>query len=210
MNAALEAVHHGANTVHADAAARNFRDFSGGAEAGLENQVERVLVAHAFGFFRLDNSFFDRVGANQREIYSAAVITDFDHHLSALMIGVQINGAARGLCGSEALFGRAYAVIHGVSNQVHQRLGEGIQKDRKSTRLNSSHGYISYAVFCLKKKKTKQIYILSHHDTADKHITICFNYHGERTTYERQSTICRRSRHSSEAYMSHQYICLHN
>src|SRR2546422_6251341 len=27
-------------------------------------------------------------------------------------------------------------------------------KDRKSTRLNSSHGYISYAVFCLKKKKT--------------------------------------------------------
>src|SRR2546422_5189052 len=27
------------------------------------------------------------------------------------------------------------------------------QRDRKSTRLNSSHGYISYAVFCLKKKK---------------------------------------------------------
>src|SRR2546422_5471268 len=27
------------------------------------------------------------------------------------------------------------------------------QADRKSTRLNSSHGYISYAVFCLKKKK---------------------------------------------------------
>src|SRR5205809_7708460 len=30
--------------------------------------------------------------------------------------------------------------------------GDGsIQRDRKSTRLNSSHGYISYAVFCLKK-----------------------------------------------------------
>src|SRR5205809_5331254 len=28
-------------------------------------------------------------------------------------------------------------------------------RDRKSTRLNSSHGYISYAVFCLKKKKRK-------------------------------------------------------
>src|SRR2546422_2273018 len=28
-----------------------------------------------------------------------------------------------------------------------------IMQDRKSTRLNSSHGYISYAVFCLKKKK---------------------------------------------------------
>src|SRR2546422_7132447 len=32
-------------------------------------------------------------------------------------------------------------------------------QDRKSTRLNSSHGYISYAVFCLKKKKKKDIYI---------------------------------------------------
>src|SRR2546429_6475680 len=31
--------------------------------------------------------------------------------------------------------------------------GEGGDSDRKSTRLNSSHGYISYAVFCLKKKK---------------------------------------------------------
>src|SRR2546422_8735725 len=29
------------------------------------------------------------------------------------------------------------------------------KEDRKSTRLNSSHGYISYAVFCLKKKKKK-------------------------------------------------------
>src|SRR3972149_8410067 len=28
--------------------------------------------------------------------------------------------------------------------------------DRKSTRLNSSHGYISYAVFCLKKKKKRK------------------------------------------------------
>src|SRR6266542_6313906 len=30
------------------------------------------------------------------------------------------------------------------------------QRDRKSTRLNSSHGSISYAVFCLKKKKKKK------------------------------------------------------
>src|SRR5437773_4491815 len=40
-------------------------------------------------------------------------------------------------------------VIEGVD--VLQRLGE----DRKSTRLNSSHITISYAVFCLKKKKKK-------------------------------------------------------
>src|SRR2546429_6825702 len=38
---------------------------------------------------------------------------------------------------------------------VFSRLGEWDHylEDRKSTRLNSSHGYISYAVFCLKKKK---------------------------------------------------------
>src|SRR5258708_14976605 len=36
----------------------------------------------------------------------------------------------------------------------HGDLGAG-DRDRKSTRLNSSHQIISYAVFCLKKKKTK-------------------------------------------------------
>src|SRR5258708_11319499 len=33
--------------------------------------------------------------------------------------------------------------------------------DRKSTRLNSSHQIISYAVFCLKKKKIKTVYVTS-------------------------------------------------
>src|SRR2546422_3661218 len=32
-----------------------------------------------------------------------------------------------------------------------------VGQDRKSTRLNSSHGYISYAVFCLKKKKNNDV-----------------------------------------------------
>src|SRR5205809_4038048 len=40
----------------------------------------------------------------------------------------------------------------GVSASIH----EHGHRDRKSTRLNSSHGYISYAVFCLKKKKKKK------------------------------------------------------
>src|SRR2546422_5918960 len=38
-----------------------------------------------------------------------------------------------------------------------QQLGWLGSADRKSTRLNSSHGYISYAVFCLKKKKKPHI-----------------------------------------------------
>src|SRR2546429_2132393 len=36
------------------------------------------------------------------------------------------------------------------------RAADGELRDRKSTRLNSSHGYISYAVFCLKKKKNNR------------------------------------------------------
>src|SRR5258708_12688118 len=38
---------------------------------------------------------------------------------------------------------------------VHRRVGGRSGEDRKSTRLNSSHQIISYAVFCLKKKKKK-------------------------------------------------------
>src|SRR2546429_3106580 len=40
---------------------------------------------------------------------------------------------------------------HHVADGLAHHGGRAI--DRKSTRLNSSHGYISYAVFCLKKKK---------------------------------------------------------
>src|SRR5688572_32732926 len=36
--------------------------------------------------------------------------------------------------------------------------GRRLEGDRKSTRLNSSHSQISYAVFCLKKKKKKHLY----------------------------------------------------
>src|SRR2546429_7191479 len=47
-------------------------------------------------------------------------------------------------------------------------LAEAEGGDRKSTRLNSSHGYISYAVFCLKKKKETLVLLdsvgrLAHH-----------------------------------------------
>src|SRR2546429_6762809 len=40
---------------------------------------------------------------------------------------------------------------------------EKLVGDRKSTRLNSSHGYISYAVFCLKKKKKHTVYATTTH-----------------------------------------------
>src|SRR5687768_17881240 len=42
-----------------------------------------------------------------------------------------------------------------VADDVEQGPDAPAHEDRKSTRLNSSHGYISYAVFCLKKKKSQ-------------------------------------------------------
>src|SRR2546422_5119166 len=46
---------------------------------------------------------------------------------------------------------------HSIADQIPLELqrSQPVRErgDRKSTRLNSSHGYISYAVFCLKKKK---------------------------------------------------------
>src|SRR2546422_8525472 len=43
-----------------------------------------------------------------------------------------------------------------AQDRAARRAGHQRYRDRKSTRLNSSHGYISYAVFCLKKKKKKR------------------------------------------------------
>src|SRR2546426_8540091 len=58
----------------------------------------------------------------------------------------------------QAAFRRGDEEIHEppLGRQVHARrlsAHEAVQRDRKSTRLNSSHLVISYAVFCLKKKK---------------------------------------------------------
>src|SRR5207248_10090897 len=46
--------------------------------------------------------------------------------------------------------GRGFA---GGARPAYRRARRGAKRDRKSTRLNSSHRTISYAVFCLKKKK---------------------------------------------------------
>src|SRR2546430_8856430 len=61
--------------------------------------------------------------------------------------------------------------VHGPDRprgDVTTRLGAILERDRKSTRLNSSHSQISYAVFCLKKKKNT----IPLRDTAIKFQTI--------------------------------------
>src|SRR2546427_5427042 len=54
------------------------------------------------------------------------------------------------------------------ARQHHRRIGD---RDRKSTRLNSSHSQISYAVFCLKKKKKKITQTSNNSRTKDNRVT---------------------------------------
>src|SRR2546430_11281622 len=57
----------------------------------------------------------------------------------------------------------AFSSMSIVSPREERSRVSGVSRDRKSTRLNSSHSQISYAVFCLKKKKTT-IYIHQYND----------------------------------------------
>src|SRR3712207_7357518 len=50
---------------------------------------------------------------------------------------------------------KAYSIIANKGYAYSPHLVKYLEEDRKSTRLNSSHANISYAVFCLKKKKKK-------------------------------------------------------
>src|SRR2546429_5751787 len=60
-------------------------------------------------------------------------------------------------------FGDRQALLLGFDRAGARDKGD---LDRKSTRLNSSHGYISYAVFCLKKKKIGRYSVQCHHACA--------------------------------------------
>src|SRR3712207_8547713 len=68
-------------------------------------------------------------------------------------LGVLLQGGADGAQGAvlPGTVGHGHPA-GGVPRTVGDRVDGGL-KDRKSTRLNSSHANISYAVFCLKKKK---------------------------------------------------------
>src|SRR3712207_7255416 len=55
-----------------------------------------------------------------------------------------------------ATVARPLVQLVGFDHLDHLRLRWVVLGDRKSTRLNSSHANISYAVFCLKKKKTRE------------------------------------------------------
>src|SRR5690348_17399576 len=72
-------------------------------------------------------------------------------------ISITLGGATH----SYASYGGSMALITGDDGEIGLSL-----QDRKSTRLNSSHPSISYAVFCLKKKKTHEHLMTLQNSTA--------------------------------------------
>src|SRR2546429_699809 len=113
-----------------------------------ERRIEVHLPMHVRGRDACGATFEEDTSSENLCRGGAAFLTRFDMAIgSDLEIRIPFsNYAARR---GDADFSTSGRVIH-VRDAAS--LGE---RDRKSTRLNSSHGYISYAVFCLKKKKKK-------------------------------------------------------
>src|SRR5256885_9140757 len=66
---------------------------------------------------------------------------------------VTLNGTVTGPNTNVGIFGATAGTFQDALVAIPGASGLAVAKDRKSTRLNSSHLVISYAVFCLKKKK---------------------------------------------------------
>src|SRR3989449_8441229 len=84
-------------------------------------------------------------------LHDALPISQLGHTFSP-----RTNRSLMSMCPHSSHFSQASAGISSLTRSdvrgLRSFLNQAI-RDRKSTRLNSSHGYISYAVFCLKKKK---------------------------------------------------------
>src|SRR2546427_3377439 len=68
--------------------------------------------------------------------------------------------------------------VAAAAHEARRRLGAGeapTRRDRKSTRLNSSHSQISYAVFCLKKKKSPSLGIVNMYSRCVTHHLLLSN-----------------------------------
>src|SRR5438552_11522170 len=138
---------------------------------GLLSDIERKNVesiAYHFGQERLGLQGFigwgDWDDAPMRQAWRAHVGTQLGQADGVLVFdpsafpksGHESVGVARQWCGRLGKVDHCQVALYWgyVSRKGHTLVDQGVALDRKSTRLNSSHQIISYAVFCLKKKKT--------------------------------------------------------
>src|SRR2546427_2105480 len=97
-------------------------------------------------------------------LFRSYVLPSPSHPGKHLTTGEYYNGWSRALKAAGATHVGTHGIRHRSATDIANsgipvKVGMA-QEDRKSTRLNSSHSQISYAVFCLKKKKKK-------HNTKD-------------------------------------------
>src|SRR4051794_40739709 len=114
----------------------------------IQHNVE-ALNAH-----RQLQSTSDKLSKAMERLSSGYRINRAADDAAGLAISEKMRGQIRGLAQAQRNLQDAVSMVQtaeGSLNEVHSML-QRVREDRKSTRLNSSHPSISYAVFCLKKK----------------------------------------------------------
>src|SRR5712664_1869742 len=89
--------------------------------------MESILLGEPVGFFGFQKLYLYGPRAEPGKVDAATIVAYFNDDLSALMIGVEIDGAANGLTGSQSFVGRLNAMIHGIAHDMHERLGQSIE-----------------------------------------------------------------------------------
>src|SRR3712207_7720321 len=125
---------------------------------GLVVVVVAILALHRTQFGRYTYAIgsnaeaASRVGIDvDRHLLKVYTLSGFLAGLAGIIDVARFNTASVGAHTLDNLAAISAAVIGGTS--LFGGIGTIVGTDRKSTRLNSSHANISYAVFCLKKKK---------------------------------------------------------
>src|SRR5256885_11357472 len=113
-----------------------------------------LLDSYGMDTITLNGSLEAKLDAIRRAGFTQVMLSARD--LAGHPGGVKAAAAAVRASGLRPTGFQVLRDFEGLSDHLHHYKVD-IAKDRKSTRLNSSHLVISYAVFCLKKKKTSEI-----------------------------------------------------
>src|SRR5690554_6377783 len=114
-----------------------------------------LLVWFGLGFIRFGESNTVVSGFVRSIMIGMAWLTGFTWNISQLWVSKYQNSKFLSELSAETEDGSQATPANVHTEEELKNMSKRFRRDRKSTRLNSSHVRISYAVFCLKKKKKK-------------------------------------------------------